>query len=71
MNYIDVTIKGYVIYAENENHEMYDFFIPSNDYRMTKRQALRHIPVSHTLLAYRRDTKILNVKFEELQKISN
>ena len=31
MNYIDVEIKGFIIYSKHDRNEEYDFFIPKQD----------------------------------------
>ncbi|YP_009789388.1 hypothetical protein HOR65_gp03 [Staphylococcus phage St 134] len=69
MNYIDVELKGFTIYAKNDRHEEYDFFIPKQDYRITKREILQHIPEGHTLLDSKRTSKIITVSYYELLKI--
>lgn len=69
MNYIDVEIKGFTIYAKNDRDEMYDFFIPKQDYRITKREILEHIPDGHSLLDSKRTSKTITVDYNELLKI--
>lgn len=69
MNYIDVEIKGFTVYAKNDRHEEYDFFIPKQDYRITKREILQHIPEGHKLLDSKRTSKIITVSYYELLKI--
>lgn len=69
MNYIDVEIKGFIIYAKNDKHEAYDFFIPKQDYRITKREILEHIPEGHTLSDSKRTSKTMTVSYDELLKI--
>lgn len=68
---IDVKIRGYTIYCESDNHELYDFFVPMNDYRLSKKEAQANlVPEAHTLLAVKRDYKTLQVEYEQLLKIS-
>ena len=62
-------IKGFTIYAKNDNHESYDFFIPKQDYRITKREILEHIPEGHTFIDSKRSSKIITVNYDELLKI--
>ena len=69
MNYIDVEIKGFIIYAKNDRHEEYDFFIPKQDYRITKREILEHIPEGHILLDSKRTSKTITVSYDELLQI--
>lgn len=71
MPMVDVQVKGFVIYAENEQHERYDFFVPREHYRMNKTEAQEFIPEMHKLIDYKRDYKTYTVSLEELQKISN
>lgn len=69
MNYINVEIKGFIIYAKNDRNEEYDFFIPKQDYRITKREILEHIPEGHALLDSKRTSKTMTVSYDELLKI--
>lgn len=69
MNYIDVEIKGFIIYSKNDRNEEYDFFIPKQDYRITKREILEHIPEGNTLLDSKRTSKTITVSYDELLKI--
>lgn len=69
MNYIDVEIKGFTIYVKNDRDEEYDFFIPKQDYRITKREILQHIPEGNTLLDSKRTSKIITVSYDELLQI--
>lgn len=67
---VDVQVKGFVIYCENEQHEMYDFFVPREHYRMSKTEAREFIPEMHKLIDIKRDYNNYTVDFEELKKIS-
>ena len=69
MNYIDVEIKGFIIYSKNDRNEEYDFFIPKQDYRITKREILEHIPEGHNFIDSKRSSKIITVNYDELLKI--
>lgn len=69
MKNIQVTIRGYTIYCENDQHEIYDFFVPKQSYKMNKSEALDYIPETHKLLDIKRDSEVIFVKYEELLKI--
>lgn len=67
---VDVQVKGFVLYCENDQHEMYDFFVPREFYRMSKTEALEYIPETHKLIDVKRDYKNYTVDLKELIEIS-
>ncbi len=70
MNYIDLDIKGFTLYCHDDVGEKYDFFIPKQDYRISKTEMMKHIPESHTLIDSKRSKKTITVNYDELLKIS-
>lgn len=69
METIQVKVKGYKIYAESQDHELYDFFIPREQYKMTMKEAKEQIPEMHKLIAVKRDTQTYYVTFNDLKTI--
>ena len=69
METIEVKIKGYKIYCENEQHELYDFFIPKQQYRMNMSEAKEYVPEMHNVIAVRRDTEKIHVTYDDLKAI--
>lgn len=70
METIEVKVKGYKIYCENQNHELYDFFIPKQQqYRMSMKEAQEYVPELHTVIAVKRDTETIHVIYDELKAI--
>lgn len=69
MQIVKVTVKGFVIYCENDMGELYDFFLPMQSYRINKSDAYKHIPATHKLIDIKRDSETITVNYEELQNI--
>lgn len=69
METIKVKVKGYKIYCENESHELYDFFIPKQQYRMNMSEAKEYVPEMHKVIAVKRDTETIHVTYEDLKSI--
>lgn len=69
METIVVNVKGYKIYCENQDYELYDFFIPKQQYRMSMREAQKHVPESHSVIAVKRDTETIGVTYDDLKAI--
>lgn len=69
METIEVKVKGYKIYCENELHELYDFFIPKQQYRMNMSEAKEYVPEMHKVIAVKRDTETIHVTYEDLKAI--
>lgn len=70
MDIIDVKVKGYCIYCENDVGEIYDFFVPKQDYRMYKTEAREHVPETHKLIDIKRDFKFYRVPYDKLKEIT-
>lgn len=69
METISVNVKGYTIYCENDQHELYDFFVPKEAYRLNKQEAQSYVPETHQLIDVKRDTKSYLVKHDDLLSI--
>lgn len=69
MTMIDVTVKGFKLYCEDEHQELYDFFVPNKDYRMTISQANVYVPEMHKLIAVKRDTKQYEIRYSDLLEL--
>lgn len=69
METIEVKVKGYKIYCVNQDHELYDFFIPKQQYRMSMTQAQDYVPEMHTVIAVKRDTETIDVTYDDLKEI--
>jgi len=69
MESIEVKVKGYKIYCENQDHELYDFFIPKQQYRMSMNEAKEYVPEMHNVIAVKRDTETIHVTYDDLKAI--
>lgn len=69
METIEVKVKGYKIYCENYFHELYDFFIPKQQYRMSMQEAKEYVPETHSVIAVKRDTETVIVTYDDLKTI--
>lgn len=52
-----VIVRGYIIYAKSEDEELYDFFYPALQNRMTLGEAKENLPENHKLLTIERVTR--------------
>lgn len=52
-----IIVRGYVIYAKNDNEDLYDFFYPALQNRMTLTEARKTLPENHKLLTIERETR--------------
>lgn len=69
METIEVKVKGYKIYCENQDGELYDFFIPKQQYRMNMSEAQAYVPEMHSVIAVKRDTEKIDVTYDDLKTI--
>lgn len=69
METIEVNVKGYKIYCENQDSELYDFFIPKQQYRMNMTEAKNYVPEMHKIIAVKRDTETYHVTYDDLKTI--
>lgn len=69
METIQVKVKGYKIYAESQDHELYDFFIPREQYKMSMKEAKEQVPEMHKVITVKRDTQTYYVTFDDLKTI--
>lgn len=69
METIEVKVKGYKIYCENQDGELYDFFIPKQQYRMNMSEAQAYVPEMHSVIAVKRDTEKIDVTYDDLKAI--
>lgn len=52
-----IIVRGYTIYAKSEDEELYDFFYPALQNRMTLGEAKDLLPEGHKLLTIERITR--------------
>lgn len=69
-NTIEVKVYGFNLIVYDENDSIYEFFIPMDKSRISKREAMLHIPELHSLYDIKRTNKTYKVDYEDLQKIS-
>lgn len=69
METIEVKVKGYKIYCENQDGELYDFFIPKQQYRMNMSEAQAYVHEMHSVIAVKRDTEKIDVTYDDLKAI--
>lgn len=70
MEYVEIDVKGYKIYAESDQHELYDIFIPNKEYRMSSTEAQSYISDHHKVIAVKRDTRSFKVAYKDLEEIN-
>lgn len=71
MTSIDVQVKGFRLYCENDIGELYDFFILKDFYRISKTELYQHITEAHKLIDFKRESKTYRVDYDALKEISH
>lgn len=59
-------VRGYVIYAKSQDHELYDFFYPNTKSRITITEAENLLPDGHKLLTTERETRYYEIDMQDL-----
>lgn len=59
-------VRGYVLYAKSDNGELYDFFYPSLQNRITVNEAVSLLPNNHKLLTTERQTRKYSIPMKQL-----
>jgi len=63
-----VICRGYVIYAKSDKGELYDFFYPALQNRITIGEAESLLPDEHKLLTTERVTRYYEIPMKELDE---
>ena len=67
-NYIStVVVRGFMIYAKSDTDELYDFFYPNTNPRITITKAESLLPEGHKLLTTERETRYYKIPLNELE----
>ena len=61
-------VRGYVIYAKSDKGELYDFFYPALQNRITITEAESLLPDEHKLLTTERVTRYYEIPMKKLDK---
>lgn len=67
--YIDVTVYGFRAYVENEDRELYDFFIPTKERRLAKKDISHMINDTDTIIGIKKDNQIFQLSFDTIKKL--
>ena len=63
---VDVDVRGYKIYAENQRGELYDIFVPMQKYYLTKQEAQKYLNENDKLLAVKRENRSYKISYNVL-----
>lgn len=63
-----VICRGYVIYAKSDKGELYDFFYPALQNRITIGEAESLLPDEHKLLTTERVTRYYEIPMKQLEE---
>ncbi len=63
-----IIVRGYVIYAKNDNEDLYDFFYPALQNRMTLTEARKTLPENHKLLTIERETRHIEIPMSVIEQ---
>ena len=70
MNNVDVQVKGFNLYCEDDEGTEYDLFVPKDHYRMFKNEAREYIPETHKLIDIKRNYITYRVDHDNLKSIA-
>ena len=63
-----IIVRGYVIYAKSDSGELYDFFYPALQNRITIGEAESLLPDEHKLLTTERVTRYYEIPMKQLDE---
>lgn len=63
-----IIVRGYVIYAKSEDEELYDFFYPALQNRMSLAEAKELLPDNHKLLTTERITRNYEIPMSVIEQ---
>lgn len=63
-----IIVRGYIIYAKSEDEELYDFFYPALQNRMTLGEAKENLPENHKLLTIERVTRNYEIPMSVIEQ---
>lgn len=59
-------VRGYMIYAKSANGELYEFFFPNPNVRITNKEAESLLPDEHKLITTERQTRKYSIPMKQL-----
>nr|DAL31096.1 MAG TPA_asm: hypothetical protein [Caudoviricetes sp.] len=59
-------VRGYMIYAKSDNDELYEFFYPNTNVRITNKEAESLLPDGHKLITTERQTRKYSIPIKQL-----
>lgn len=59
-------VRGYMIYAKSDNDELYEFFYPNTNVRITNKEAETLLPDGHKLITTERQTRKYSIPMKQL-----
>ena len=65
---IDVTVRGFKVYVENNNSELYDFFIPTNERRIAQKDVKHLLANNDKIIAIKRDNQKYQMAIDDIEK---
>lgn len=60
-------VRGFMIYAKSDTDELYDFFYPNINKRITITEAESLLPNGHKLLTTERQTRHYSIRMKDLE----
>lgn len=63
-----IIVRGYIIYAKSEDEELYDFFYPALQNRMSLGEAKELLPDNHKLLTTERITRNYEIPMSVIEQ---
>lgn len=63
-----VTVRGFRVYVESNEKELYDLFIPTNLDKLSKKNVQHLIPDKDTILVIKRDNQHYEIAIDDIEQ---
>lgn len=64
---VNVKVRGFRIYVQKKNDDLYDFFIPTSLNRLALKQVQHFVDDSDTIIAIKRNNQDYEVAIDDIQ----
>lgn len=64
---IHVTIRGFTVYIENKKGELYDIFIPTDKYKLPKKEVKHLFDENDTILHIKKNNQVYEMDINDIE----
>lgn len=65
---VKVTIRGFRVYVENQQNELYDFFVPTSMHRLQHKNVNHLIAENDEVLLIKRDNQEYEIAIDDVEQ---